>query len=224
MEKWKAIEGYEGLYEVSDCGRVKALERFVMNNGGLQHRSERILKPSMVQGKYSQVILCKNGTTKAFRVHRLVADAFIPNPENKPFIDHIDTNPSNNHVANLRWVTVFENANNPLTRKHISDSKIGHPFWGRPLTAEERERQKAALKGRKLSEEHRKHLSESHKGNPNVLQASKENIKKAQAANVGTHHSEETKQKISAKSSAWRANRKWITINGKREWLLKGDE
>lgn len=219
MEQWKAVIGYEGLYEVSDCGRVKALDRYVMNNGGLQHRSERILKPTRVQGGYQQVILCKDGTTKPFRVHRLVAQAFIPNPENKPFIDHIDTITSNNHASNLRWVTRSENCNNPLTRKHLSEAKMGHPFWGRPLTEEERKRQSEALKGRTLSEEHRKKLSIAHKESEKVKIASAINIKKAQESNKGRARSEETKRKISERHKG----RTYTIVDGKRVYHKKGE-
>ena len=169
METWLPVKGYEGLYEVSDHGRVKALERYVMNNGGLQHRSEKILSQQENKHGYVNVVLCKGGKINSIGVHRLVAMAFIDNPKNKPVVDHIDTNPSNNHVDNLRWVTVKENANNPLSRSHNSESKKGHPNWGRPLTEEERLKISLKNKGRKVSEETRRKLSESHKGksNPN---------------------------------------------------------
>ena len=122
---WKSVKGFEGYYEVSNKGEVKALERLVLNNGSPQHKHERILKQGN-SGKYKTVSLCKDGKVYAKTVHRLVAETFIPNPDNKPNVDHIDTNPLNNNVENLRWVTQKENALNPLTRKHLSESKIGH--------------------------------------------------------------------------------------------------
>ena len=140
-EIWKDIEGYEGLYQVSNKGRVKSLNRYANNNGTLQFRPERILKQNIQKAGRSKrctVVLSKDAKTKAIRVHRLVAEAFIPNPENKPQIDHIDTNMSNNNVENLRWVTAKENMNNPMTRKHHSEVKKGHPYWGWAISEEER--------------------------------------------------------------------------------------
>ncbi len=169
-EEWRPIKDYEGMYEVSSFGRVKALERYVENNGGMQHRSEKILKPHKNSaGGHEIVVLCKCGSTEPCLVHRLVAKAFIPNPENKPNVDHIDTNPSNNNISNLKWVTQHENAMNPLTRIHNSESKKGHPFRGRPLTLEERKKISDANKGLKRSEETKKKLSEAHigKSHPN---------------------------------------------------------
>ena len=103
-EEWKSVIGYEGLYEVSSCGQIKSLRKGVL------------LTPYKINGYYV-VRLCKNGKMKNCKVHRLVAIAFIPNPENKAFVDHIDTNRSNNRVENLRWVTRQENYDNPLSIK-----------------------------------------------------------------------------------------------------------
>jgi hypothetical protein len=116
-EEWKDIEGYENLYQVSNLGRVKSLERYEESNSfiGVRRRGERILKPIIKPSGYLQVALSKNSKAKTFTVHRLVAQAFIPNPENKPCIDHVNTNPSDNRLENLRWCTHKENSNNPLT-------------------------------------------------------------------------------------------------------------
>ena len=141
VEIWKDIKGYEGLYQVSNKGRVKSLNRYANNNGTLQFRPERILKQNIQKAGRSRrctVALSKKSKIKRIRVHRLVAEAFIPNPENKPQIDHIDTNMENNNVENLRWVTHKENMNNPLTRKRHSEVKKGHPYWGLGISKEER--------------------------------------------------------------------------------------
>ena len=110
QEQWKPIKGYEGLYEVSNLGRVKRLEGKCKTKGGnLRTVPEKILKFNSDKQGYKIVDLCKDGTEKYFKVHRLVAFAFIPNPENKPYINHIDCNPSNNCVTNLEWCTPKEN-------------------------------------------------------------------------------------------------------------------
>ena len=120
MEEWKDIEGYEGLYQISNEGRVKALERYVDNFWGTkQYIRERVLKGNQTNG-YLTVSLCKNGIPKNVYIHRLVAEAFIPNPDGKPCIDHKDTNTFNNNVTNLCWCTAKENSNNPKTRLHNS--------------------------------------------------------------------------------------------------------
>ncbi len=164
IEEWKPIEGYEGIYEVSSFGKVKSVERDVMHNDIRHHRKERLLKPHQGKFGYKQVALCKDGEVKVVLVHRLVATAFIPNPGNKAEVDHIDADPTNNYAWNLQWATRSENGMNPLTRKHGSDAKKGHPYWGRPHTDEEKKKISDALKGRTFSEEHRRKLSEAHKG------------------------------------------------------------
>ena len=95
-EIWKPISGYEGLYEVSNLGRVKGLKR------------NRILKPHNTN-RYYQVCLCKNGIQTDKLIHRLVAEAFIPNPDNLPEVNHKDENKLNNAVSNLEWLSQADN-------------------------------------------------------------------------------------------------------------------
>lgn len=159
-EVWRAVAGYEGFYEVSDLGRVKSLERFITNNGRTNHKKERLLSTTRPKAKsYCSVALCKDGEITVVPVHRLVATAFIPNPDNKPVVDHIDTDPSNNRVDNLRWVTVRENTMNPLTRKHNSESKKGHPGYLACHTEETKQKLREAKRGKALSDTHRANLS-----------------------------------------------------------------
>ena len=107
-EIWKDIKGYEGLYKISNYGNVYSLH------------TDRYLKPGVNnKTKYFAVCLYKNGVYITKKIHRLIAEHFIPNPDNKPCIDHIDGNRQNNKISNLRWVTHKENHNNPITKvKH----------------------------------------------------------------------------------------------------------
>lgn len=108
---WKDIKGYEGLYQVSNLGRVKSLDRYVNGRIGKQFIYGRILiNCSQVNG-YKYVALCKDGNKKTFRIHRLVAQAFISNPYNKLEVNHKDEDIINNLVGNLEWSTPKENAN-----------------------------------------------------------------------------------------------------------------
>ena len=132
-EIWKNIEDYEG-YQVSNFGRVRSLDRYDSRGWRIKGR---ILKPIMDKKGYLTVGLSKNNQRKTFKVHRLVALHFIPNIENKPEIDHINTIKTDNTVflnedgsvnydkTNLRWVTPKENSNNPLSIMNKSESKKG---------------------------------------------------------------------------------------------------
>lgn len=126
-EIWKDIKGYEGLYQVSNFGRIKSLSR-TMNNrfGGEAQLKERIRKLYKYQG-YFRVALCKNCIQKSYNVHRLVAQAFIPNPDNLPIINHKDENPSNNHVENLEWCTHQYNNCYGTVRERLSKAQLNCP-------------------------------------------------------------------------------------------------
>lgn len=111
-EIWKSIEGYEGFYEVSNLGRVKSLSRYVSNGTSVPlYVKERILKQWKDKKGYCTVVLGKEGKYKTYAVHRLVANAFILNPNNLPCVNHKDENPSNNFVDNLEWCTYRYNLN-----------------------------------------------------------------------------------------------------------------
>lgn len=111
MEIWKPVKGYEGKYEVSTYGRIRSL----IGSGGEDRVC--ILKPYIAKTlsiNYKRVGLWKNQQNTVRFVHRLVAETFIPNPLNKPFINHIDNDPHNNHVDNLEWCTQQENIQHSL--------------------------------------------------------------------------------------------------------------
>lgn len=107
-EVWKDIKGYEGLYQVSNRGRIKSLAMEKSVGSGNCARSERILSPYLNNG-YICIKFGKDRLTKHFRVHRLVAIAFIPNPENLPCINHKDEDKTNNNADNLEFCTVKYN-------------------------------------------------------------------------------------------------------------------
>jgi len=122
IEIWKDINGYQGLYKVSTFGNVKTPRG-------------KITKGWFVNGKYKKVRLYKNGTRKDFYLHRLVAIAFLDNPQNKSDVNHKDSNPENNHLSNLEWCTHQENIqhasrNNRLKRqgKKVKNIKTGEVF------------------------------------------------------------------------------------------------
>lgn len=107
-EQWKVIPGFD-LYEVSNYGRVKCNGRSVKRGWGECIKPEHIMKPIANGNGYFRVCLSQHGKKERFYIHRLVADAFLPNEESKPFVNHIDNNPANNSVENLEWCTAKEN-------------------------------------------------------------------------------------------------------------------
>lgn len=110
IEQWKPIDGFNGLYEISDLGRCRSFVRCMHG---------RIMKPTINTNGYAYYTL----GGKLYRANRLVAKAFIPNPNNLPCVDHINAIRDDNRVENLRWATMKENMNNPLT---ISNFEIAY--------------------------------------------------------------------------------------------------
>ena len=104
MEEWKDIKGYEGKYQISNKGRVKSLN--YKRTG-----KEKILKLSSDINGYKKITLCKNSKQKTYLIHKLVAEAFLPNPDNLPVVNHKDENKLNNNVENLEWCTQAYNVN-----------------------------------------------------------------------------------------------------------------
>lgn len=118
-EIWLPVKGYEGLYEVSSFGRVRSLGK-----GGSGNSKMRIMNNSYDIYGYLVVGLYKNGKQKQFKVHRLVAEAFIPNWFNDTQINHIDEDKTNNHIDNLEWCSPKENSNHGTRIRRITDKNI----------------------------------------------------------------------------------------------------
>ena len=121
MEEWKDIKGYEGLYQVSNLGRIKSIPRAVCNGFNTRHIKERIRVQVKSKSGYMNVGLNKDGKFTRFRVHRLVAEAFLPNPHNYVEINHKDEDKANNHITNLEWCGREKNCNHGTRNKRISE-------------------------------------------------------------------------------------------------------
>ena len=115
-EIWKPIKGWDGLYSVSNTGKVFSI------------RSNKCLKGVPEGMGYLQVYLCINGKCKRYVIHRIVAMHFIPNPENKPEVNHIDCVKSNNNVMNLEWVTPSENVRHSIRMGRVNRKGERHPL------------------------------------------------------------------------------------------------
>ena len=122
IEKWKSVVGYEGYYEVSHIGNVRSLERVaITKNGHKQPIKAKSLSLCPNNRNYYIVMLSGKNAGGRRSVHRLVAEAFTPNPENKKTVNHIDGNKQNNHVDNLEWMTYSDN------NKHAFSSGLKKP-------------------------------------------------------------------------------------------------
>lgn len=199
-EIWKDIVGYEGFYQVSNLGRVKSLDRYieVTNKRGTSYRRPikgKLLSLNSADDDYISVALNKDNTSVFYSVHRLVAQAFIPNPDNLPMINHKDESRTNNCVDNLEWCTAKYNSNYGTRCERLSKS----------------------LSGRIRSDEHCRKISESHSGSNNPMYGRKhtEEWKREQSKRM----SEQRKGKPSWNKGkrrvqvAWNKGLKRVTLN-----------
>lgn len=132
FEEWRDVPRYEGFYQVSNLGNVRSVDRYIECRGVMRFQKGKILRPHIGKFGYKQVILNNKGM-KLYKVHRLVAEAFIPNPDNLPQVNHKDENKINNNVENLEWCTCLYNLlynglhhrrNNKNNRKSISVARM----------------------------------------------------------------------------------------------------
>jgi len=132
-EIWLPVEGFECLYEISSHGRIKSLDKsWVNDRGGLCRKPGKLLTPDTTNGYY-HIKLWQNGRFKWFQIHQLVAIAFIPNPENKPHVNHKNSIRSDNRVENLEWCTPKENLAHAVEKgrlKHINGKKVINKLTG----------------------------------------------------------------------------------------------
>lgn len=134
IQEWRSIKGYEGLYEVSNFGLVRSLDREVdgSRNGGVRKIKGVILKPGVKADGYLQVHLSKGNEKGHYYVHRLVIEAFSSNPNGLPQVNHIDEDKTNNHIDNLEWVSSKENINHgertAKTRKIVEQYTMNGDF------------------------------------------------------------------------------------------------
>ena len=128
-EEWRDVVGYEDLYMVSSIGRVVALTRYIHRKNKYGNDAVFVNKPHLCKlyfsDRYVRIVLCKNNVVSGKDIHRLVAEAFIPNPNNYPQVDHINDNPQDNRVCNLQWCTAKENSSKESHRLALRKSHLG---------------------------------------------------------------------------------------------------
>lgn len=122
-EIWKDIEGFEGIYQISNYGRVKSLSRIVFSSPNVARKKKEIIRVVSLNKGYEFVKLKKETTN--YYVHRLVAIAFIPNPENKPEVNHKNGKKNDNRVDNLEWATKSENKKHAFS---VLGQKVANPY------------------------------------------------------------------------------------------------
>ena len=156
-EIWRPVVGYEGLYEVSNTGRVRSLDKYDSMNRFLRGRILRLFTDGL---GYLRAQLYSNSKRKSFLVHRLVAQAFIPNPDNLPQVNHRDENPSNDNVDNLEWCDGKYNVNYGTRIDRIRDIRLKNGTYT-GLSKEEYRKKRYQEKKDKINERRREYYREN---------------------------------------------------------------
>lgn len=140
MEEWRDIAGYEGVYQVSNQGRVKSLARTVMgancHGNQARHLKERILKCTIGGKGYLMCGLYASGRVRHVTVHALVAEAFLENPDNLPLVRHLNDKKTDNRASNLAWGTYGDNAQDAVRNGRNYHKSLTHCKWGHEYTDE----------------------------------------------------------------------------------------
>lgn len=206
-EQWKDVEGYERIYQISTLGNLRRLAGEIETERGLRRLPARMKKAVLVDG-YLYYSLSANNINKRFAAHRLVATAFIPNPDNKPDVNHLNGNKTDNRVENLEWCTRSENMQhamsmglwsqydrhgekNPMYGKHHSNDakrKIARVHLGTRHSEEAKKKMSETRHNMKLSEIHKQRIGENaHKCNSGRRWINKDNIQKFVRPDVLQH-------------------------------------
>ena len=140
-EQWKSIKGYDGLYEISNKGNIRSLDKYVRRGNGFYFMKGKLLKPQLNSKGYKRIGLKNNGKTEKFFIHRLVAEAFIPHSTKCNVVNHKDFNILNNTVDNLEWTTQDENIAYSAKRGRFAK----HKEWKNKIIAANEKYTKAVI-------------------------------------------------------------------------------
>lgn len=187
MEEWRAVPGYEGLYEVSNIGNVRNVRR------------NTLLRLQKTNNGYIQVWLYKNGISTGLKVHRLVAQAFLPNPDNLPMINHKDEDRTNNRVENLEWCDAKYNNTYGTRQDKVRDTAIKNGSWS-GLSKEEYDKwyyEKNKEKKREYYEKNKEKIREYHmEYNKKYYEKNREKIREKQREYDREYYEKNREKKI----------------------------